>query len=129
MKKAVIMALSFLALYSAAAQGRNLQHLVGRWEAVSSDNASGGLEIIDSSKLFIVYGPQKKAIVSYHFDFTKSPAWFDFTVKDSTETFTLKSLIQFINDDLIQWQVFDGSTQPVYFATDAGDMVFLRRKK
>src|SRR5687768_8417232 len=102
MKKVLLVFVSVVLTFSMQAQQRNLQSLIGKWEAVAAYNAGGGLEVIDSSKLFIVYGDKKKAIVHYHVDFTKSPVWFNFTIKDSTETLNLKSIIHFINDDFIK---------------------------
>jgi hypothetical protein len=130
MKKVLLVLASAVFVCSIHAQERNLQSLVGKWEAVAAYNAGGGLEVIDSTKMFIVYGEKKKAIVHYSVDFTKSPVWFNFTIKDSTETLNLKSILHFINDDLIKWQVFDDEAQYVYFASNTGsDMVYLRRKK
>jgi hypothetical protein len=48
-------------------------------------------------------------------------------VKDASHVVTLKSLLLFVNEDLIQWQVFDSETRPAYFSTDKGDMLFLKR--
>jgi hypothetical protein len=129
MKQVLLMVTALLFFCHTQAQGRSMQNLVGKWEAVRARNAGGGLEVVDSSTIFIVYGNQKKAIVDYKADFSKTPVWFDFTVKDSSGTLSLKSLIQFINDDLIKWQVFEGEAQHVRFVSDAGDMVYLRRKK
>jgi hypothetical protein len=128
MKKFFILLLSVFLCCAAEAQNRSFQHLIGRWEAVDSENSSGGLEVLDSTKVFMVYNNEKKAI-ECKVDFTKSPIWFDFTIKDSTGTLRMKSLLQFVNDDLIQWQVFEGDAQPVQFASNSGDMVYLRRKK
>lgn len=114
---------------TAAAQPRSINSLVGTWVAVDSDNASGGIQVIDSTKMFMVYGDQKKPISTYKLDFSKTPAWFDFTVQDGQQSIQLKSLIQFINDDLLQWQIFEGNTRPVHFANEAGDVLYLRRKK
>lgn len=114
---------------TAAAQPRTISSLTGTWVAVDADNASGGIQVIDSTKLFLIYGDQKKPITSYKLDFSRSPAWFDFTVQDGSQIIQLKSLIQFINDDLLQWQVFEGTTRPVHFANEAGDVLYLRRKK
>jgi hypothetical protein len=111
------------------AQGRNFQHLVGVWEAVDSENQSGGLEIIDSQKIYLVYGKERKPVASCQFNFAQSPSWFDFSIKDSTGSMNLKSLMLFVNDDLIQWQVFDGDVRPAHFSEGAGQMVYLRRKK
>ena len=117
-----------LILSAALAQSRSIQHLIGKWEAVDSENSSGGMEVIDSNKINLVYGQEKKAISSFKIDFSKSPAPFDFTIKDSTETKNLKSLLQFVNDDLIQWQVFESDIRPAHFTQSGGQMVYLRRK-
>lgn len=111
------------------AQTRDITSLVGKWEAVDVDDKNGGLEVIDSTTIFLVYGNNKLPVISYKADFTKSPAWFDFTIKDSARQISLKSLLQFVNDDMIRWQVFDGETRPVLFAADRGDMVVLKRKR
>src|SRR5215217_6865176 len=82
------------------AQKYNFQNLVGKWE--SPDGA--GIEVIDSSTIFLCYGKQKKQIDSYNLDFTKSPNWFDFTVKDSSQNISsMKSLLLFVSDDTLQW--------------------------
>jgi hypothetical protein len=41
----------------------------------------------------------------------------------------MKSLISFVNDDLIQWQVFGDEVRPAHFKQDVGEMMYLRRKK
>lgn len=112
----------------AMAQSRGIQHLMGKWEAVDSENSSGGIEVADSNKIYLVYGQEKKAISSFKIDFSKSPAPFDFTIKDSAESKNLKSLLQFVNDDLIQWQVFESDIRPAHFTQSGGQMVYLRRK-
>ena len=54
---------------TAAAQPRTISSLTGTWVAVDADNASGGIQVIDSTKLFLIYGDQKKPITSYKLDF------------------------------------------------------------
>ena len=123
----VLMFYTFISI-AAGAQFRSIQHLMGKWEAVDAENSSGALEVIDSNKIYLVYGQEKKAISSFKIDFSKSPAPFDFTIKDSSETRDLKSLLQFINDDLIQWQVFESEIRPAHFTQSGGQLVYLRRK-
>lgn len=123
----VLMFYTFISI-AAEAQLRSIQHLMGKWEAVDAENSSGALEVIDSNKIYLVYGQEKKAISSFKIDFSKSPAPFDFTIKDSSETRDLKSLLQFINDDLIQWQVFESEVRPAHFTQSGGQIVYLRRK-
>ena len=129
MKRVVLILVLMIFYGSAFAQSRSFAHLIGKWEAVDSENASGGLEVLDSSRLYLVYGTQKKPITGYRLDLSKSPGTFDFTVKDSMGNLSLKSLLQFINDDLIQWQVFDDAAMPAGFSPRPADVVYLRRKK
>lgn len=128
MKKGMLAFICFLLSAQLLAQ-RSIQSLVGRWEAVRSTNDGSGLEVVDSSAIYLVYGTQKKKIDSYKADFTQSPVQFNFKIKDSTETITIKSLLEFVNDDLVKWQLFEGDAMPVYFVNDSGEIMYLRRKK
>lgn len=102
-----------------------IKDLVGRWE--TPDGA--GLEIIDSSRIFVTYGTERKPILSYQADFSKSPCWFDFVVKDTAQKLsTMKSLL-WLDKDVLKWQVFEDGDRPANFAADKGDIVILRRKK
>ena len=126
MKKLLIgYCLLFFLHQSTAAQTYSIKNLIGSW--ISADG--GGIDVVDSSKIFIIYGKEKKQLFSYQADFSKSPCWFDFTLKDSAQTMNMKSLLFFINDDLLQWEVFDDGQRPIQFTVDKGDMVYLRRKK
>jgi hypothetical protein len=126
----IIILLSAFLHSSVLAQSAGFQKLIGKWEAVNSENQNGGLEVIDSSKVFLVYGTEKKSLSAFKADFQKSPIWFDFTIDDGTGAITIKSLIHFINDNLVQWQVFQGdAVRPAHFTEDKGEIIYLRRKK
>jgi len=125
----VVMLLGLFSFNNLSAQTRDIRQLIGKWEAVDSENQKGGLEVVDSSTIYLVYGTEKKRIASYKADFTKSPVWFDFVIKDESNTLQLKSLILFVNDDLIQWQVSEGDVRPANFSQTNGEMMYLRRKK
>lgn len=103
--------------------------LAGKWLAIDNANERGGLEVTDSTAMQLVYDGQKKHIIHFTADFTKTPAWFDFTIQDGDETITLKSIMQFISNDTIQWQVFDGDKRPDHFTSGAGDILYLKRRK
>jgi hypothetical protein len=128
--KTVIIAVCILLFTSPeiAAQKRTTQDLQGVWEAMGK-NKSGGLQFVDSTKIYLVYGTHKMQVIQWHADFSKTPAWIDFTVEDSTREIRLKSLLQFIDDDLIQWQIFYEGARPVIFASGRGDMVYLRKMR
>jgi hypothetical protein len=125
----VVMLLGLFSFNNLSAQTRDIRQLIGKWEAVDSENQKGGLEVVDSSTIYLVFGTEKKRIASYKADFTKSPVWFDFVIKDESNTLQLKSLILFVNDDLIQWQVSEGDVRPANFSQTNGEMMYLRRKK
>jgi hypothetical protein len=108
-----------------SAQNTPIKTLAGRWE--TTDGA--GLEIIDSSKIFVTYGNERRPIISYKADFSKSPCWFDFVVKDTAQQLsTIKSLL-LLDNDVLKWQVFEDGDRPSNFAADKGDFVILRRKQ
>jgi len=110
----------------ASSQQISIANLVGRWE--SSDGA--GLEVVDSSRIFVIYGRQRKPILTYEADFSKSPYWFDFVVKDTAQKLSkMKSLLLLENKEDLKWQVFEDGDRPADFMPDRGDMIVLRRKK
>ncbi len=124
--KKVIVALAFflsMNLVADAQKKYSFENLKGSWR-----NSSGaGLDIVDSNTIYIVYGTQRKLVTRSKADFSKSPVWLDLAVKDEKRVTTLKSLLLFVNEDLIQWQVFDSETRPANFRMDKGDMLFLKR--
>lgn len=125
MKKAIVALALFLSmnLVVNAQMKYSFDNLKGSWR-----NSNGaGLDIVDSNTIYIVYGTQKKLVTHTTADFSKSPVWLDLAVKDDKKMTTLKSLLLFVNEDLIQWQVFDSETRPAYFSMDKGDMLFLKR--
>lgn len=125
MKKMLFVLMLFVSLsITADAQKKySFDNLKGSWR----NSEGAGLDVVDSNTIYIVHGEQRRLITHSRADFSKSPVWFDIAVKDSSNTVTLKSLLYFVNDDLIQWQVFDKDTRPAYFSTDRGDMLFLRK--
>ncbi|HWI89738.1 MAG TPA: hypothetical protein VNT20_00630 [Flavisolibacter sp.] len=126
MKKVWISLLVSLFSLSAFSQNLSIKSLIGKWE--TSDGA--GLEIIDSSRIFVTYGNDRKPILSYKADFSKSPCWFDFVVKDTAQKLsTMKSLLLLQSNDVLKWQVFDDDDRPADFTADRGDIIILRRKK
>lgn len=125
MKKVILVLVLFLMMNGVvhAQKKYNFENLKGSWR-----NSSGaGLDIVDSNTIYIVYGEQKKLVSRSKADFSKSPVWLDLAVKDEKRVTTLKSLLLFVSEDLIQWQVFDSDTRPAYFSMDKGDMLFLKR--
>ncbi len=115
--------LSVLLLSEAANSQLSFSQLAGRWE--SADGS--GLEIVDSTSIFLFYGKDKKA-AKFQADLTRNPCWLDLTVEDSSNVHSIKTIFLLVNPNLIQWQVFDGA-RPENFTADKGEMIYLRRKR
>ena len=126
MKTIIYLLASCLILTSAAfAQSIDLPALKGKW----LNKYGAGIEISGSSQMYVVYAGEKREIVSYEADFSKSPAWFDFTVKHNDKVVKLKSLIYLLEDDLLKWQIFESESRPAYFTLDKGETLYLKRIK
>ena len=108
---------------------KGLSSLIGRWEIIGTKNEGGGLEVIDSTHIIMTYDGQRKQITGFTLDFSKSPMWFDFFVKDGDESVQVKSIMEIISDDLIKWQVFMDEDRSAHFTTQKGEMFYLKRQK
>ncbi len=124
MKKMLfILFLSLSLQFISSAQKYTFANLAGSWR-----NANGaGLDVVDSNTFYIVNGGQRRLASARLSDFTKNPVSLNLAVKDSSRTITFKSLLLFVNETMLQWQVFDTYTKPVSFRYDKGDMLFLRK--
>ncbi|HEY0354574.1 MAG TPA: hypothetical protein VGC29_00140 [Flavisolibacter sp.] len=122
-KYITILVLLFLLRFQAMAQP-SFAKLVGKWESPEGM----GLVVIDSSRIFLYYGKDTRQVNSFQFDFSKTPCSFDFVLKDSAGSLSLKSLFLLISDNMLQWQLFDDS-RPDNFSSEKGEMVYLRRKQ
>ena len=108
-------------------QGKQFQTMVGNWEMVGEQEAGGSLQIIDSATIFIRFMGQEKKLIGYKIDFSKSPYWFDFSAKDTASVSNFKSLIEFVNDDMLKWQVFVDEDRTDHFTSGSGELFYLRR--
>lgn len=106
---------------------KKFQSLVGVWQIVGEQDSDGYLEIIDSSTMVLRYMGEEKKITARKIDFNKSPCWFDFDTKDSGNVVTIKSLFEFVNDDMVKWQVFMGEERTNHFSSTKGELLYLRR--
>ena len=125
MKKILIPLIPLLMTwFQVSAQSYSLKNLKGRWES----SEGGGIEILDSNKVFLIYGTERKLVDSFQADFSKSPCWFDLTIKSREQKIDMKTLLLIVNEDLLQWQIFE-EERPDHFSSGKGEMVYLRRKK
>jgi hypothetical protein len=130
MKKIVILVFSVVLLGSVSrGQAKKFQHMVGLWEMIGEQEAGGGLQIIDSSTIVIRFMGEEKTILRYNIDFSKSPHWFDFSCKDTASVSNFKSIIEFVGDDTIKWQIFADGERANHFTSSTGELFYLKRAK
>lgn len=130
MKKFRIILAAFIFLQcDANAQVKKFSDLVGRWEITGEELPGASLEIIDSSSMYLTYMGEKKKITGYSLDLTKSPAWFDFTLPDSSGILHVKSIVQVYGDNVMKWQLFLEEERSAYFTASRGEMMYLKKTK
>jgi len=108
---------------------KNFKDLIGRWEIMDQQGSNATLEIIDSSTILLSYNGEKKKIIDYKIDFTKSPIWFDFSTSDTSSVVTVKSILEILNDNMIKWQLFVDEERSPHFSSTKGEMFYLRKVK
>jgi hypothetical protein len=128
MKKISIVAVVFVFFsLRCFCQPKKIQDIIGRWTVVG-EGPEAGLEIIDSADIVISYLGEEKKVLNYKIDFSKSPSWFDFSVKDtSSSVVNIKSIMEIINDGLIKWQLFVDEDRPDHFSSGKGELFYLKR--
>jgi hypothetical protein len=126
--KRIIVMMSVLIALNGFSQ-KNFKDLIGRWEIMDQQGSNATLEIIDSSTILLSYNGEKKKIIDYKIDFTKSPIWFDFSTSDTSSVVTVKSIIEILNDNMIKWQLFVDEERTPHFSSTKGEMFYLRKAK
>jgi len=128
MKKFVILVflLMFFCLGSFG-QPKKFQNMIGLWEIVGEQDSGGGLQIKDSSTILIRFMGEEKTILRYNIDFSKSPYWFDFSCNDTASVSNFKSLIEFVGDDTLKWQIFTEGERADHFSSRTGELFYLKR--
>ena len=111
-------------------QSKKVQDIIGRWTVIDEQGPGVRLEIIDSADIMLTYMGEEKKILNYKIDFSKSPAWFDFSVKDTTSSIlNVKSIIEIVNDGVIKWQLFVDEDRSDHFSSGKGELFYLKREK
>ncbi len=126
MAAAVSLAISFASF----GQAKKFQNFIGSWEIVGEQDAVGaGLEIVDSATIVLRYMGEEKKLIQYKIDLSKSPYWFDFVAKDTASETNFKSIIEFVNDDMLKWQIFVDCERVPHFTSSKGEMFYLKRSR
>ena len=107
---------------------KNFKDLIGHWEIIDQQGTNITLDI-DSSAILLSYDGEKKKIIDYKIDFTKSPIWFDFSTSDTSSVVTVKSILEILNDNMIKWQLFVDEDRTPHFSSTKGEMFYLRKAK
>ncbi len=108
-----------------SAQQHTISDLAGRWEA--ADGTSGTMEFIEGSKVVVSVSGMQIPTASYTVDFSQDPIWFDVFISPGK---AVKSLLKFVDDNTIKWQVFIDGDRPLDF-TDNNTVapIILKRQK
>ena len=128
MKKSLFFIIFSFATIAGFAQAKKFQDLVGKWE-ITGENAGASLEVIDSANLFITYMGEKKKILDYKIDFSKTPHWLDFTIQDTSGVIGVKSLFEIMNDSVIKWQLFLAEERTSHFTAKNGELYYLKKAR
>lgn len=111
------------------AQPKIPNELIGEWKAVEKKDEGAGIEFKRGDTVVLFYHGEKKLITDLQLDSDKNPIWFDFTINEGPEKIPVKSLLLFLNKDLVKWQVFTQEPRQAHFTQSAGDIMYLRRYK
>jgi hypothetical protein len=124
MKKMLVVLSLFVSLTVFSQRERySFKNAVGTWR-----NSNGiGLDVVDSNTVYIVNGENRKLAAVTWQNTTMNPFTLYLSVKDSSKTIVLKTLLLLVSDDMVQWQIFDSETKPASFGYNKGDMLYLKR--
>jgi|GEM_PF-1297850 len=103
--------------------------LVGRWEVMGDQVAGSGLVIADSSNIILTYNGEKKKILQFMLDFSKSPIWFDFTVQDADSVVQVRSLLELVDSTHLKWQLFINEERTEKFTPSKGEFLYLKKSQ
>ncbi len=124
MKKMIFILSLLLSLeFTSSAQEHSFTNLIGSWR----NRQGAGLDVMDSNTIYIVNCDKRKLAGAILSDFSKDLVKLNLSVKDSFRTVVIKSLLLFVNDNTLQWQVVDSEKKPVNFRYERGDILFLKR--
>jgi hypothetical protein len=129
MKRILIVFTTIFALVFSVNAQKKFQNMIGTWEIAGEQNSGGTLEIIDSSTIILKYMGEEKKLKGCKLDFSKNPFWFDFSAEDTASVMNVKSIVEFVNDDMLKWQLFVDEGRSDHFTSTKGELLYLRRAK
>ena len=127
MKMFLLSAIISLGVCQGYSQPKSFQDLVGRWEVLGDQVSGSGLVVADSSNIILTYNGDKKKVLEYKLDFSKSPIWFDFTVEEGDSALRVKSIIELIDNTHLKWQLFVNEERTEKFSPTKGEFFYLKK--
>jgi len=112
---------------SGSGQTKSVKDLMGKWYG---EREMFMLEFIDTANLVMTTMGKKQPQAAYILDLTKSPGWLDIFMGSGKMKTTIKSIIEFVDDETIRWQMPSGIERPNEFSNKPGSAVLtLKRNK
>ncbi|HYC39769.1 MAG TPA: hypothetical protein VEB63_04710 [Chitinophagaceae bacterium] len=127
MKRLILLTAFIMSTCLVRAQQRSFKDLVGRWEVVGDAASGSGLIVVDSSNIILTHNGERKKILSFDIDFSRSPIWFDFTVPDGDSALKVNSIMELIDNTHMKWQLFLDGKRATGFNPSLGEFFYLRR--
>lgn len=119
-----------LFFFHASSQIKITDKLIGTWEGIDSAQERGSIVFKSDSIMLLVLSPTETIECKFQIDTSKSPMYFDIIVEEDGEIRTMESLVLFVNNDTIKWEIFfDRARTPNFTAEASADIVLLQRKK
>ena len=129
MKIFLLSAIILLSAVTGFSQSKTLQDLIGRWEVLGDSAFGSGLVVADSSNIILTYNGEKKKVLTYSLDFSKSPIWFDFTVEEADSIIKVKSILELIDHTNLKWQLFLNEERSERFSPVKGEFFYLKKSQ
>jgi hypothetical protein len=127
MKRLVVIAFILLCTGESYGQVKSFQDLVGRWQVMGDQVAGSGLVVADSSNIILTYNGEKRKVMDYKIDFSKSPVWFDFSVQDGDSVLRVQSILELIDSSNLKWQLFLNEARTEKFTPAKGEFFYLKK--
>ena len=127
MNRPILTLFLLLSFLSTRAQQPSIMDLRGCWDILDKQIPGAKLEIVDSSTIYLSLGEDRKKIISYTIDLSRTPAWFDFTIENSGKNIEVKSILQFFGESVMKWQLFINEDRATHFSAGRGGWMFLKR--
>ncbi len=127
--KKVILPMLFIFMATIAFAQHSKQELVGKWQGIDNKSKDGSLIFKDKTKVALVVNGKESPYFDFSINLQKTPAPFDITVRrPDGHMVTLKTLLQFLDNNTIKWQIFEIDERPVNFNEGMKDSILILKR-